>query len=62
MVSRTLEELRCRECGAMLENTAGGNYSTCPKNHGKLHQRMSPDELDMVIDALQCDLESNPEE
>lgn len=39
--ARYPQEMQCKECGAYLENTAGGNYSICPKGHGKLMPKMT---------------------
>jgi hypothetical protein len=31
---------KCNECGTPLENTPSGQFSACPKGHGKLHPRI----------------------
>lgn len=47
---RSDESLKCPECGEWLENTAAGNYSTCPRMHGKLKPKLTWEERD------HCDL------
>jgi len=31
---------KCNECGTPLENTPSGQFSACPKGHGRLHPRI----------------------
>lgn len=45
---RITDEMKCLECGKFLINTAGGNYSTCPEMHGKLHVKLSPYEMALI--------------
>lgn len=48
-MNQILEKLKCRECGKFLENTAGGNYATCPRLHGKLQLKLTRAE-ELIID------------
>lgn len=39
---------KCDECGADLINTPSGQFSTCPKGHGKLKPPVMPKPFDTV--------------
>jgi hypothetical protein len=43
-------ELRCTEpeCSEYVRNAPHGDYASCPKGHGKLHQRLGREEEDYV--------------
>ncbi len=36
-----LSHFQCGVCGAVRENTAGGNFSLCPNGHGRLFPKMA---------------------
>jgi hypothetical protein len=38
----------CKECGTPLENTPSGQFSACPKGHGKLHPRILIKPFDLL--------------
>lgn len=45
------QEIKCHECGAYLENTAGGNFSLCPNYHGRLKPRLNKKSIRRVMMA-----------
>ena len=48
---------KCNECGSDLVNTPSGQFSTCPKGHGKLKPPVMPkpfDTLDVPLAIAVC--------